>query len=121
MKSAMNYMLCWNPHSAEVALVKHPDVTGASDRYRCTTLADWVTWRKLSRAERTQVIVCEALHLIIRDGCDPAAVHRALWPLEEYRSALASDVAAPKGLRDRRRAGQAVLFAPWQLRGKESA
>jgi len=95
---ARGYMLCWNPHTDQVALVPWPDRVGASRspiRYRCTTLACFIDFHRMNFEQRKAKVMIEAYHLIVADGCDPAAVHRALWPLEEYRDSLAPDFPEP--------------------------
>lgn len=93
--SARDYMLCWNPHSAEVAMVRHPDRSGVSRPYLCTGFAAWTAWHDLSREDMKKIIFIEAYHLIVADGCDATAVHRALWPFTEYRDGLAGDFPEP--------------------------
>jgi len=38
------------------------------------------------------IVFVEAMHLIVRDRCDPQAVHRALLGLDEYRSGCSDDM-----------------------------
>ncbi len=89
---ARHTMLCWNPDSNEVDLVAHPDLCGASDKYMMTALGCWSRFNEMNFEQRKAVIFIEAMHLIIRDGCDPDAVHRALLALDEYRDGLAGDM-----------------------------
>jgi hypothetical protein len=42
-------------------------------------------------------VLSTALGMILRDRIHPDEVHRALWPIKEYREALCPDTAAPKG------------------------
>jgi hypothetical protein len=93
--NALTHMLCWNQNSAEVALVPWPDYARASDRYDCTGLACNKDVQRATFEQRKTIVFIEAWHLVIGDGVDPAAVHRALWPLDEYRAGLAADVPTP--------------------------
>lgn len=90
--TAQQAMLCWNPGTDEVALAKWPDERGLSQRYAMTHLACWSYVRRATFDERKAIVFIEAMHLIIRDGCDPQAVHRALLGLEEYRDGCARDM-----------------------------
>ena len=44
---------------------------------------------------RQVAVLAEALTAIVRDGCDPAEVHRACMGLDEYRAAMPDD--SPEG------------------------
>ena len=88
MKNATNTSLCWNPGTDQVALVPHR----RAHNYQCDHLACWGYVRGLSFEQRKQLIFIEAMVLIIRDKCDPTAVHRALLGLEEYRDGCPDDM-----------------------------
>lgn len=90
--SARTRMLCWTPGTDEVALVPWPDVTRRSDNYECSTLACNTDIQQGGFAYRKMAVFVEAVHLVIRDECDPQAVHRALLGLEEYRDGLSDDM-----------------------------
>lgn len=89
---ATNRILCWDAGTSRVALVPWPDESGASNEYEYTGLAGWVWVRSADFATRKQIVFVEAMHLIVRDGCCPKAVHRALLGLREYRDGLAEDM-----------------------------
>ena len=78
MSTATDSMLCWNPHTDQVALVPWPDTAGRGDGYACTHLACWAHMHKATFEQRKMIVFIEAYHLIVADGCNPAAVHRAL-------------------------------------------
>lgn len=63
-RSAKEVMLCWNPGGA-----------AAPERL-------------------TAACFIESMHLIVRDGCDPMAVHRALLGVTEYRDRCAPNMPA---------------------------
>lgn len=87
-----NGMLCWNPGTDQVRIVEWPDESLQSYQYMMTGLACWQRVRKLTKIERVAKAYVEAMHLIIRDRCDPDAVHAAMCELEEYQSAFAEDM-----------------------------
>jgi hypothetical protein len=89
---ATDVMLCWNPNSADVALVPWPDREGRSDRYLMTTLACNLDLHRRGFERRKLIVFIEAMHLIVRDGVDPVALHRTLLALDEYRDGCAPDM-----------------------------
>lgn len=92
MANAKEMMLCWNPGTDQVILVRLPDKEHRSAGYSMTSLGCWVYVRKMSFLQRKALVFIEALHLIVRDKCDPLAVHRALCGLEEYLDGCAADM-----------------------------
>jgi hypothetical protein len=94
--NATNGMLCWDPGTDRVEVGPWPDTTGWSNKYERSTLACYHDIRKEFLSERRAIIFIEAIHLIIRDRCDPDAVHRALLNLEEYRDGLSYDMPVDK-------------------------
>src|SRR4030095_11632150 len=107
--STKDYMLCWDPHTDRVALLRHPWRGGRPFPYRCDALASNSAVHRMTFQQRKALVFIEAYHLIVADGCDPAAVHRALWPLEEYRAGLAEDFPEPgEPLRWMRRNGSVI-------------
>lgn len=93
--TAKDVMLCWNPGTDQVALVRWPDKVRFSDQYRSTGLACYARIHKLSFEQRKTDIFITAMHLIARDGCDPKAVHHALSGLKEYCDGCAPDMPVP--------------------------
>jgi hypothetical protein len=91
-RTVKNTMLCWNPGTAEVELIPWPDRTGASRQYRMSTLACNAGVQKKTFEQRKSLAFIEAMVLIIRDGCDPAAVHKTMLGLEEYRDGCPGDM-----------------------------
>lgn len=90
--NATNTILCWTPETAHVGLVPWPDHGDLSRCYMCTALAPWVHVRKMNAKERQLIVFSEAMSLIVRDKCDPMAVHQALLSLDEYRDGCAEDM-----------------------------
>jgi len=91
-RNATNAMLCWKPHSSEVKVIPWPDRDGKSDKYPMSGLAAYSHIRQMDFEQRKTIIFIEAMHLIVRDWCDPASVHLALLELEEYRDGCSSDM-----------------------------
>lgn len=48
--------------------------------------------QKMSFSRRKMMVFIEAMHLIIRDKCNPMAVHNALLELQEYRDGCSDDI-----------------------------
>jgi len=92
MKDCTNQMLCWNCNSNEVALVPWPDNQGLSNKYEMTGLACYEHVRNASFAMRKAIVFIEAMHLIVRDGVDPTALHSVLLNLEEYLDGCSLDM-----------------------------
>lgn len=86
MSDATNTMLCWNP-GAEVRLVPWP-ARGQARDLDVSTLACLDRVREADFRDRQVAVLAEALAAIVRDGCDPAEVHRACMGLDEYRAAM---------------------------------
>ena len=92
MRSAKDSMICWNPGTDQVAIVPHPDRQGLSDKYLMTGLGAYKHVKEATFEDRKTIAFIEAVHLIIRDGCEPHAVHQAMMKLEEYRDGCADDM-----------------------------
>ena len=88
---ATNRILCWDAESDRVKLVPWPDVVGESNEYDFSCLAPWTHVRQADFETRKKIVFIEAMHLIVRDKCDPLAVHSALLGLAEYRDGLSDD------------------------------
>ena len=89
---AKEVMLCWNPGTSEVAVVEWPDYARKSDKYEMSTLACNKSMLKMTAEKYKTMVFIEAIHAIVRDRCDPIAVHNALLHVAEYRSGLANDM-----------------------------
>lgn len=92
MLNAQNAMLCWTPNTDQVALVAWPEGVDASRKFERSGLACYPEVRALPFEQRKTAVFIEAMHLIVRDGCEPKAVHAALLGLEEYRDGCAADM-----------------------------
>lgn len=87
-------MLCWNPGKAEVMVVSHTDPREiiTADKLQNSSLACYGVWESLTAARRRELMLMEALQLIVRDKCDAEAVHRALLRIDEYVEFCADDM-----------------------------
>lgn len=85
-------MLCWNPDSDQVALVRWCGEYDRSIGYLMTDFACCSRYQEEPFEGRKTLVFIQAMHLIIRDRVDPMAVHRALLGLREYVDGLAPDV-----------------------------
>ena len=91
-KNLTNTMICWNDKSPVVDLVPCPDVAGISEHYDYTWGACVRCIQNDSFENRTAAVFINAVQMIVRDECEPMAVHRALLGLEEYRAGCACDM-----------------------------
>ena len=102
--NALNHMLCWKPGTDQVALVPWPNTSDRQGRLPMSGLACYSSIHKMTFEERKARVFIEAMHLIVRDKCDPMAVHLALLPLEEYRAGCSADM--PGAFEERKRHGE---------------
>jgi len=87
--NASNMVLCWIPGTANVETI--PLGESIPRGYR-TGLAAYTNFRTMDYEERKLMVFIEAMHLIIRDRCDPDAVHKAFLDLDEYRDGCSDDM-----------------------------
>jgi hypothetical protein len=52
--------------------------------------------KSMSDKDLSAKCAIEAMHLIIRDGCDPLAVHLALMKVRQYRAICSDDMPTTK-------------------------
>lgn len=82
--SAKEAILCWNPGTDQVAVVPWPDTDNRCEPFSMTSLACHLDVRRMSFDMLKDHVFREAMHLIVRDECDPRAVHMALISIKEY-------------------------------------
>ena len=82
-------ILAWIPGTDDVKLVK-PGEHVTPGYY--TGLGCYTHIEAMNFEDRKKMIFIEAMHLIIRDKCNPDAVHKALLGLEEYRDGCSNDM-----------------------------
>lgn len=95
----LNTMICWIPDTDDVFLHPWPDNRDDLGRKEKETGKHYMTGgacytaiHKMSFEKRKMHVFIEAIHMIVRDECDPIAVHKALLGLDEYNDGLAADV-----------------------------
>jgi hypothetical protein len=110
MRSVKDTMICWTPPDwpsedkryvrGEVGLYPWPDKTRQSDRYAMTGGATYshIHQQRSFEKRKTETLIA-AIHMIVRDGCDPQKVHQALLGLEEYLDACSDDMPGVAKLR----------------------
>lgn len=92
--TAKTHILAWNPGTADVAVLpiyrhkEHFDL----DLYSSTALACYADIHRVGWVRRQLTVFMEAVCLMVRDNCAPAAVHNAMMALEEYRDGLPEDM-----------------------------
>ena len=91
-KSIKDYMIIWTD-DGRVGLQRWPavghlfDGVGENSRGACNAEIG-----KAGFAQRQAMVFIQAIHMIVRDKCDPALVHRVLSELEEYQDGCADDM-----------------------------
>ena len=126
--SITEVMICWTPrHDAlssnhpktygRAGLFDWPDKNRESKIHPMSCGACDIVVRKATPEERSQFVMSVALGMIHRDGLDAAEVHRALWPLIEYRRGLPPDTPSPPGIDDYGSHAAAPRYSGVALRG----
>ena len=102
--SITEVMICWSGTTycynkatrGLIALIPWPDRCRRSGVFDCSTGACELRVHELTRVQRQHFVLSTALGLIVDYGIDPELVHRALWPLKEYRDGLPPDSRPPR-------------------------
>lgn len=79
------------PTGDEVALVPWP-TDGRAEQLKRAGLACFEVIREANFEKRLAYCFVTAMRLLVRDGCDPQAVHRTMMELKEYRAGCAEDM-----------------------------
>ena len=105
-------MVAFTPGTDQIVVVPYPDKSGW-----CTKLALIYTigasanyWKAMNKRDRQLALLADAMTIVVENKCPPAAVHRALSVIPEYR-ALVGEQAAWPPLRRRQSAIQAEKLA----------
>ena len=108
-------IVAWNPGTDKVELIDFPDRTKASKKFKRTGGGCFASVQKLGPKAVKVHVLAEAMTLIVRDKCDPMAVHRAFLGLREYRETCALDMPEYNGelLEDENRVDNAPLKRKW--------
>jgi hypothetical protein len=106
--SIREVMICWTPPGerfagldnprGNVGLVKWPASDNGDRHWQCTAGACDLRIHDYSDERRGFFVMSVALGLIVNYDIDPQVVHKALWPIDEYRFSLPEDSTAPRGV-----------------------
>jgi hypothetical protein len=77
--------------AGQVAVLALPDSAGAAKRYMMRAGASSSALQALSEEARIARLFIDFQTLVVRDGLDPQAVHRAFLAIDEYRYRIAPD------------------------------
>lgn len=87
-KSIKDYMIIWTD-GGFVELERWPAYGPCEGK---SWGACYPSLQKASFEDRKRAVFIQAIHMIVRDKCDPALVHRVLSELEEYQDGCADDM-----------------------------
>jgi hypothetical protein len=92
-------MYGWNRNSDEIDVGPWPDTTGWSDRYSLTGGACYTNIRQMAPDQLAAQIFIDFHMIVLRDGVDVQAAHRAFLKIDEFRGSIAPDIpgADPEG------------------------
>lgn len=85
-------MILWNKGANEIIAASWPGY-GRNKEYRFS----FISHKEKSFLERKCRLFIEAMHRIIRDGCEPMAVHRAFMEFKEYCDGCSDDMPGING------------------------
>ena len=97
-KSIKDYMIIWRDGGA-VELERWPAHGPCMGK---SWGACYPSLQAASFEDRKQAVFIQAMHMIVRDKCDPALVHRVLSELEEYEDGCADDMPGIAKIRARK-------------------
>ena len=82
---------CSPETAGQVAVLPAPDADGAAKRFMMRAGASSSALAALSEEARIARLFIDFQTLVVRDGIDPQAVHRAFLAIDEYRFRIAPD------------------------------
>jgi hypothetical protein len=85
-------MYGWNRNSNEIGVGPWPDTTGWSDRYSLTGGARYKSIREMPLDQQVAQVFIDFHMIVLRDGVDVQAAHRAFLKIDEFRGSLAPDI-----------------------------
>ncbi len=77
--------------AGQVAVLPLPDTEGAARRYMMRAGASSSALQAMSEEARIARLFIDFQTLVVRDGLEPQAVHRAFLAIDEYRFRIAPD------------------------------
>jgi hypothetical protein len=87
--TANTHMILWRPGTDEVAVVRWPN----TERHQgWSTGACNLEYQEASFEQRKTMLFIEAMQMIVRDKCDPMAVHQAMICFWEYHNGCSLDM-----------------------------
>ncbi len=92
-------MFVWNDNSSNVIAISWPDKAAHGKHFQKSGGACYSHVQQMDFEQRKAHAFIEAMHLIIRDGVCPHAVHKAFLNFDEYRDGCSSDMPGIKGKR----------------------
>lgn len=81
-------MIAWNPRSSEVRIGPWPDRTGWSRGLRMTGGACFQDVQEMDGETHRRYLLNLFHTLVIRDGVDPQAAHKALCGIAEFATSI---------------------------------
>ncbi|WP_336487557.1 hypothetical protein [Methylobacterium nigriterrae] len=77
--------------AGQVAILPHPDPEGHARRFMMSAGASSSALHALPEEQRIARLFIDFNTLVVRDGIDPQAAHRAFLAIDEYRFRIAPD------------------------------
>ena len=77
--------------AGQIAVLAAPDPEGAAKRFMMRAGASSSALQGLSEEARIARLFIDFQTIVVRDGLDPQAVHRAFLAIDEYRFRIAPD------------------------------
>jgi hypothetical protein len=90
-------MYGWNRNSDEIDVGPWPDTTGWSDRYSLTGGACYTNIRQMAPDQLAAQIFIDFHMIVLRDGVDVQAAHRAFLKIDEFRRSIAPETMRRSG------------------------
>jgi hypothetical protein len=95
---AIESMVAWTPcdydgpSAGQVRVGRWPDEMGWSDPFLMTSGACYIDRHKLTAHERRALVFIDFNTLVVRDGIDVQAAHKAFLAIDEYRQFISPDI-----------------------------
>ena len=90
---AVDVVLFWKPGTSNVLILEiGNEPPGGSPEYPCSGMGAYSVYERFTDVEARASVFVEACKLIVRDKCDPVAVHNAFLWVQEYRDGIPMDM-----------------------------
>lgn len=90
-KSVKDYMVIWTDKQ-QVGLQRWPAQNNLFCKFEMSWGACDAVVAKANFEKRKAMVFIQAMHMIVRDKCDPLLVHKVLMELEEYSDGCSDDM-----------------------------